>query len=215
MGIVLDHVTIGARSLDEGAAYVREMLGVDIPAGGKHPDMGTHNCLMRVGDEVFLEVLAIDPEAPRPSRPRWFAMDDAGQAAALAQRPRPIGWVVGTSDLDGVLAACPVSLGRVLPMSRGSRTWRLTVPDDGWMPFGGLVPGLIQWSEGPHPSIGMSFLGPTLERVVLRHPEADRLRDLLEGLGVARMASIEQSGDAGPSIALVFKLPDGRLRTFA
>lgn len=214
MTTILDHVTIGARSLDEGAAYIRETLGVDMPAGGKHPDMGTHNRLMRVGDGVFLELLAIDPEAPRPPRRRWFAMDDAAQATRLAERPRPVGWVVGTRDLDSVLAASPLDLGRVLAMSRGTRTWRLTVPDDGWMPFGGLVPGVIQWSDGPHPSTGMSFLGPTLERVVLGHPEPDRLREALQSLGVAHMASIEQN-DAGPSMAFVFKLPDGSLRTLA
>src|SRR4029079_16516707 len=73
MDMALDYVTIGARSLDEGAAYIREVLGVDIPAGGKHPDMGTHNRLMRVGDGVFLELLAIDGDAPRPPPPRWSA----------------------------------------------------------------------------------------------------------------------------------------------
>ena len=212
MDMALDHVTIGARSLDEGAAYIREVLGVDIPAGGKHPDMGTHNRLMRVGDGVFLELLAIDGDAPRPPRPRWFAMDDPGRAERLAQQPHPVGWVVSTGNLDRVQAECPVDLGRSLPMSRGSRTWRLTVPDDGWMPFGGLVPAVIQWSEGPHPSGGMTFVGPTLDRIILRHPEANRLRDVLERLGVAHLASIEQD-DKGPSMAFVFKLPDGDYRT--
>lgn len=214
MTMALDHVTLGARSLDEGAAYIHATLGVDIPPGGKHPDMATHNRIMRVGDGVFLELLAIDKEAPPLARTRWFAMDDPGQAARLAQRPRPVGWVVSTSNLDAVLAAASVDLGRVLRMSRGERSWRLTVPDDGRMPFGGLVPAVIQWSEGPHPSTGMSFLGPSLERVVLRHPEADKLRVVLDSLGVSHMASVEQD-DQGPSMAFVFKLPDGTLRELA
>ncbi len=102
--MLLDHVTIGARSLEEGAAYIRDVLGVDIPAGGKHPDMGTHNRLMRVGDGVFLELLAIDGYAPPPPQRRWFGLDDPDQAALLTQRPRPIGWVVGTADLERVAA---------------------------------------------------------------------------------------------------------------
>ena len=40
---VLDHVTIGCASLAQGIAYVRERLGVEVPAGGQHPRMGTHN----------------------------------------------------------------------------------------------------------------------------------------------------------------------------
>ena len=32
--------------------------------------MGTHNLLMRIGDQVYLELIAIDPEAPTPGRPR-------------------------------------------------------------------------------------------------------------------------------------------------
>jgi hypothetical protein len=113
-----------------------------------------------------------------------------------------------------VHAASPVSLGKLLAMSRGSRSWRITVPDDGRMPFAGLVPAVIQWSEGPHPSAGMSFPGPKLERVELRHPQAGRLLAVLEALGVARLATVEQD-NAGPSMAFVFRLPDGSLKTLA
>ena len=74
--IALDHVTLGASSLDAGAAALREALGIDIPPGGKHPDMSTHNRVVNVGDARFLELIAIDPDAPavphrgrRPPRP--------------------------------------------------------------------------------------------------------------------------------------------------
>ena len=43
--------------------------------GGEHPRMGTHNLLLRLGDSVFLEVLSPNPDAPPPSRPRWFGLD--------------------------------------------------------------------------------------------------------------------------------------------
>jgi hypothetical protein len=60
----IDHVTVGAADLESGAADMRRLLGIDMPAGGKHADMATHNRLMRTTDGEFLELLAIDPEAP-------------------------------------------------------------------------------------------------------------------------------------------------------
>src|SRR4051812_3042756 len=33
----LDHITVAARSLAQGLAYLRDALGVDLPYGGAHP----------------------------------------------------------------------------------------------------------------------------------------------------------------------------------
>ena len=52
--LVLDHLAITARTLDEGVAWVREMLGIEMPPGGAHPRMGTHNRLMALGPSDFL-----------------------------------------------------------------------------------------------------------------------------------------------------------------
>ena len=37
--------------------------------------MGTHNRLLGLGTNVYLEVIAIDTEAAPPARPRWFSLD--------------------------------------------------------------------------------------------------------------------------------------------
>lgn len=37
---------------------------------------GTHNRCLGMEDGIYLEVIAVDPEAPPPSRPRWFGLDD-------------------------------------------------------------------------------------------------------------------------------------------
>src|SRR5436853_50841 len=72
----LDHLTVIAPSLAAGVAWVRDVLGIEAPRGGAHPLMGTHNHLLRLGDDVFLEIVAVDPDAPRPSHRRWFGLDD-------------------------------------------------------------------------------------------------------------------------------------------
>lgn len=208
----VDHVTLGTRSLETGAAVLNAALGVDIPPGGKHPDMSTHNRLMNVGDGRFLELIAVDPEAPAVPHKRWFGLDDPGTIARLAEAPRGVGWVVRTDDLDGLVAGSPVDLGAAKRMSRGERSWRLTVHPAGQMPFAGLVPAFIEWSPGPHPSESMRFLGPRLEAIELRHPESGKLREVLQALGVLGFVSVLETAPS-PSLAFRFRLPDGSVRS--
>jgi hypothetical protein len=189
MTIELDHIVIGAATLEDGVRFVQDRLGVEIGPGGKHPLMGTHNRLMRLGEGSFLEVIAIDPEAPRPARPRWFALDDPAQQQRLAESPRLVAWVARTSDIDAAAKASPVPLGEVIPVTRGSLSWRLSVPEDGRPPMDGVAPHLIQWDAGLRPWETMTDCGCRLEEFTLGHPEADRLSRVL---GALRLDSVER-----------------------
>jgi Glyoxalase-like domain len=202
----VDHFTIGTASLEEGVAALRGVLGVDIPRGSKHTAMSTHNCVTQAGNESFLELLAIDPDAPDPGRARWFSMDDPAARRRISERPRALCWVVNTDDLDRVVATSPVDLGEIVHFSRGERTWRLTVPKDGHLPENGLVPAFIEWSPGPHPSSAQQDLGVRLDRVRLTHPEPETLRSKLKALGVDHLASISE-GAAG--LAFELRCPKG------
>jgi hypothetical protein len=203
----IDHFAIGADTLGQGVAAMETKLGVTVPRGGKHEAMSTHNCVMQSGNESFFELIAIDPDAPAdPGRVRWFTLDDPATKARLAQRPSALCWVVGTDDLDAMIAASPVDLGEVVLFTRGDRSWRLTVPKDGHLPMGGLLPAFIEWSPGPHPSTGQQNLGVTLDKVHLTHPDPDELLTILKALQVDHLAVV-QSGDAALSFAM--NTPDG------
>lgn len=203
----IDHFAIGADTLDQGVAAMEAKLGVTVPRGGKHDAMSTHNCVMQSGNESFFELIAIDPDASAdPGRVRWFTLDDPSTKAKLAERPRALCWVVGTDDLDAVIAASPVDLGEVVLFTRGDRSWRLTVPKDGHLPMGGLLPAFIEWSPGPHPSTGQQDLGVTLEKVQLVHPNPDELSAILKALNVDHLAEVRE-GDAALSFAV--NTPDG------
>ena len=204
----IDHIAIGPASLDQGVAAMEAALGVTVPRGGKHPAMSTHNCLMQSGNESFLEVIAIDPDAPPPGRARWFTLDESETQRRLAERPRALCWVVGTDDLDSIVANSPVDLGEVVPLSRGELSWRLTVPKDGSLPEGGLIPGFIEWSPGDHPSTGMQQLGVTLKTVRLSHPEPERLAGMLRVLQVDHLAEIVEGV---PSLSFVLDTPSGEV----
>ncbi|WP_195819391.1 VOC family protein [Roseobacter sp. MH60115] len=192
----IDHFAIGAHSLEQGVAAMQNALGVEVPRGGKHEAMSTHNCVMQSGNESFFELIAIDPDAPDPGRARWFTLDDPATQERLSERPRALCWVVGTDDLDAVIAASPVDLGEVVLFTRGDRSWRLTVPKDGSLPMGGLLPAFIEWSPGPHPSTGQQDLRVTLKSVHLYHPDPDNLSGILQALGVDHLASVHQGATA-------------------
>ena len=192
----IDHFAIGAQSLEQGIAALRDVLGVSVPPGGKHDAMSTHNCVMQAGNESFFELIAIDPGAPDPGRARWFTLDDPTTQARLAERPRALCWVVNTDDLDAVLGESPVDLGEVVQFTRGDRSWRLTVPADGSLPMAGLLPAFIEWSPGPHPSTGQQDLGIKLKRVHLRHPEPGKLTEIISALGVDHLAEVHEGTSA-------------------
>jgi hypothetical protein len=206
--LALDHIVIGCVSLDQGAAYIRDTLGAEMPLGGKHPHMGTHNRLMRVGDTAYLELIAIDPEAPSPRRPRWYALDDLRQQARLAERPRPIVWIASTRDIAATLAASPVDLGRATPASRGDLTWQISGRDDGILPENGLLPGLIEWSTGVSPMARMADLGVKLTELRLVAPDPAALGRSLDALGAAHLVTLARS-DTERRIEIDLRRADG------
>jgi len=156
----LDHLVIAAATLEQGEDHLERLLGVRPQRGGNHVAMGTHNSLLKLGAKTYLEVIAIDPEASPPKRPRWFALDSGAMRDALVEMPRLIHWVVRTDDIDAARRVSPIVLGPARPMERGAFRWRITIPDDGRLPGEGLVPTLIQWSDARHPTDTMQESAP-------------------------------------------------------
>ena len=112
-----------------------------------------------------------------------------------------------TNDIDGALAAA-LDLGEVLDMSRGTLSWKIAVRPDGALLEGGLVPTIIQWPEGPHPSGNMADLGVRLAGLDVFHPEPERLRGMLAEIGAAGLCDVKAAGDGGPYFpGILFSLP--------
>lgn len=199
--LALDHLVVAARTLEEGAAWVEERLGVAPAPGGRHALMGTHNRLLSLGPGRYLEVIAVDPDAPAVARPRWFALDAPRMRERLARGPALVHWVARTDRIEEAVAATPGARPEVLSLSRGEFRWRIGVPADGSLPEGGVFPTFIAW-EGPrHPSDALAESGCTLERLELRHPGATGLLGVLRGLGLGAGEGVTaaQDGPAGMS----------------
>jgi hypothetical protein len=175
----LDHIIITAPSLAAGVACVRQTLGVAPQKGGEHPHMGTHNCLVKLGEGIYLEVIAINPNAPSPQRPRWFGLDQVRPD----DQPRLATWVARTDDIQAAASLSPVPLGSVEHMTRDQLHWNITIPKDGSLPCQGVAPTLIQWPHGTHPTTTLNDLGCSLVGLQGFHPEADRVSAMLQAIG--------------------------------
>jgi len=173
----LDHIVVASLTLEEGVAHVERCLGVIVPPGGEHPSMGTHNHVMRLGDEIYLEIISPNPKV-HPQRPRWFGLDRGELLAQLKLAPRLITFIAGVPDLEAALQNMPEA-GEVVRASRGELSWLISVPAGGAMPFDGAFPTLIQWPDCPHPSERMIDLGCRLRRLEVAHPYANLIRGRL------------------------------------
>ncbi|MCP5052784.1 MAG: VOC family protein [bacterium] len=206
----MDHLVIGAVTLQQGVDYVGEKLGIRIPPGGRHTRMGTHNHVMPLGNGTYLEVIAVNPDAPAPSRPRWFGLDDPFVKSCLIQQPRLLTWVVNTTRIDPLQSQSLVPLGSIESMSRNDLEWLITIPPDGSLPGSGLIPTLIQWNTPVHPSAKMPPSGCSLVRLELYHSNPRWLENALNTIGAAPHVDIQPlPSNFPPYIVAHIQTPSG------
>ncbi|MEJ1992488.1 MAG: VOC family protein [Maritimibacter sp.] len=94
MAARLDHLVVTADRLGAGAEYLHDTLGLMPGPGGDHAAMGTHNRLLSLGPQTYLEAIAVDPDGPEPGHKRWFGLDQP------PAQPRLSHWALRVDDLD-------------------------------------------------------------------------------------------------------------------
>ena len=72
----IDHIVIGVANLISGTKILETKLRTKFSLGGEHQIMGTHNKLLKLQSDIYLEVIANNPSVDNPSRPRWFSLDE-------------------------------------------------------------------------------------------------------------------------------------------
>ncbi len=202
----IDHITVTAPSLDVGAAFIRQTLGIEPQIGGEHPRMGTHNLLVRLGDALFLEVISPNPKAPPPGRPRWFGLDSLRPDALPALST----WVARTTNIHAMAAACSEQLGNIEAMSRGALNWLITIPANGSVPVDGIAPALIEWHTDIHPASTLRDVGLSLVKLEIFHSEPTRVSRLLSSIGISAPLSVSPlSSGIAPYLVAHIDTPQG------
>lgn len=179
----IDHLIYVTLDLEEGIQTLYELLGIRATYGGMHPDFGTCNALISLGEDSYLEIMAPDPQSSRSVRPRPFGID-------TLQGPRLASWAVKASQLDPFVAEARrkgIPLGEVIEMHRELPSgqilaWKVTdllasVAD-------GIVPLFIDWGNSPHPALSAAP-GARLLRLRATHPDAERVGGMLRTLGLS------------------------------
>jgi len=177
--VLIDHLVYAVPDLQAAVADVAERFGVRAQSGGKHIGLGTHNALLALGPQTYLEIIAPDPEQPEPVAPRPFGIDGVSHGR-LAR------WAVTRDDIDEAVAAARsqgYDPGDVVDGLRAGPTgtalrWRMTT---GGL-AGGLAPSLISWGDTEHPARSAPR-GLTLEAFHVEHPDPPSLAPLLSALG--------------------------------
>ncbi|MFN4163814.1 MAG: VOC family protein [Ferrovibrio sp.] len=192
----LDHLTVIAPTLAEGAAHLRECLDLDLPFGQRHVYMGTQNHLLRLGGSVYLEVVALDPDGAAPPCPRWFGLDDQASVRAAWDSGRRLrGWVAGTDDIHAVLAGREAIFGRAVALPPAAPAFEFSLRADGALPLDGAAPCLIDRRGKARNMATIPDLGARLDSFSLEHPDPAAMTALYRGLAIDRPPAIVP-GDA-------------------
>jgi hypothetical protein len=187
----LDHLTVIAPTLAEGVAHVRSCLGLDVPFGQRHGYMGTHNHLLQLGGEVYLEIVALDPDGVPPGRARWFGLDDQKAVRADWDAGRRLrGWVARTDTIDTVLAGRSYVFGRKVSLPWSEPSFAFAIPDNGSLPLGGAAPSIIDRRGKPRAMAAIADLGARLRSFTLEHPDPAGISKLYRDLAIDRPPAV-------------------------
>lgn len=187
----LDHLTVIAPSLAEGVSHVRDCLGLDVPFGTRHDYMGTHNHRLRLGDGVYLEIVALDPDGAEPGRPRWFGLDDQDRVRADWNGGRRLrGWVASTDAIDAVVSARRAIFGPKVSLPAKDPTFDFAIPADGSLPLDGAAPSLIDHRGDAAYVATIPDLGARLRALTLEHPDPAAIAALYRAVSIDRPPAI-------------------------
>lgn len=180
-GMPLDHILWATHDLDDGIAHFERLTGIRAARGGRHPGRGTHNALLALTQNSYLEIIAPDPSQSL----------DNNLGATIKALPSPgiFTFAVQCNDMPSLVAAAK----RAKIAIEGPDNWSREQPDGPtlrWLlaftndtPFGRYVPFYIDWQKSPHPSTttpgGLQLLDFTI-----RHPEHAQLSALYAALNI-------------------------------
>jgi len=176
----VDHILIGAASLDDGIRAFENATGVTPVRGGRHPSRGTENALASLGG-VYVEIIA--PQAG--ARPDEFI----GELRAL-KAPAVVGWAVHVVDAADAAARLTQAGFKPTTPRPGSRvtpegatlewaTFEVETPRIAGAPF------FIRWGDATtHPSL-TSPGGCSMTSFQVADPQGAELSRKLAAIGVA------------------------------
>ena len=178
----IDHIVIGAANLILGTNILETKLRAKFSPGGEHQIMGTHNNLLKLQSNIYLEVIANNPNTDKPSRRRWFSLDESNIKDKIKNSPRALCWILEVDDIENTVKKCGYNPGEILQLSRDDLTWKVTIPSDGKLLENGVLPFLIEWPSDQHASKRLNNSNISLNKLYLFHPEPNKINNIISNL---------------------------------
>ncbi len=193
----LDHITVIAPTLKKGVRHVQDCLDLEVPFGTRHDYMGTHNHRLQLGERVYLEIVALDPDGVAPGRARWFGLDNQEKIQADWDDGRRLrGWVASSDGIEKIISTHSSIFGDEVLLPFTSPEFSFSIPKDGSLPLDGAAPSLIDHRGEPTSMAEIPDMGARLQVLTLEHPEPGKIDTLYSDLAIDHPPAIER----GPKV---------------
>jgi len=183
----LDHIVWICHDLERGVDEIAQRTGVQPVYGGVHAGGQTHNALVGLGGQRYLEILA-PVRGPAASDDEWTRLAHAATTPRVLtyslRSPRPLAELASVGTGKGWRNSTVASNGRTTPDGVQLR-WQWFAP--GVDPFSFAFPFFIDWLDSTHPSEMIRAAHPgrdlRLASFAVGHPDGAHLGRLLTELG--------------------------------
>ncbi len=176
----IDHIVYAVPNLKTSMDNIENLFGIRPVYGGRHLEQGTHNALLNLGNEIYLELLAIDPENKSILPPLWMGVN-------LITKPTITRWARKSKTLQADVNL----LKKINPVLSKTKTgmrqkqdgsilkWELSIPDA--EPLVEVLPFFIDWKDSEHPTAKIPQ-HCTLISFELRHPKPASLEAFFKSI---------------------------------
>lgn len=192
-----DHLLYAGPDLDALTRQLKRLSGQAPSIGGRHLGFGTHNALVGLRSETYLELMAPDPDQDGGG----FADDIEALTAAEMHA-----WCARTDDPDALEAAIEATGHGVTRHAMSRETtdgdtlaWELLFAQD--HDWAGAAPFFISWGSTPHPAAGLHG-DQKLRRLAILQRDPEPLRSWLRELGLTNGPADVVSVETGPARGL-------------
>lgn len=176
----IDHLVYVVPDLQKGMTELEHRLGCPVIYGGQHLNQGTHNALVNLGNNCYLELLAIDQTNSKISAPRWMGVD-------IVQEPQLTRWALKSKQLEQDVQILQKANAAMQNIVQGSRqrtdgsilNWEILMPLP--QPAVELLPFMVDWQDSIHPTESLDTHCQLVE-LKATHPNPLTLQTILQQL---------------------------------
>ena len=179
----IDHIVYAVPNLEEAIGDLEKRLGIQPTFGGYHTTKGTKNALVNLGNECYLEILAIDEKNTNIKAPRWMGVDLAGPPQITRWSLKSSQLVQDSQIIQGYHPEMGVIEGGQRKMTDGRLlTWNMILPLAA--PRVELMPFMTDWQRSDiHPARELPKTCK-LEGLQFYHPSPESISGYFDQLGL-------------------------------